>query len=344
MSETKKVFLGMSGGVDSSIAAEILKTSGYDVHGVTHVMCDGAGRDAQDARDLCAVLGIPHTTLDIRNEFRKEVMEYFADEYEAGRTPNPCVRCNEKIKFPYLFDIAEKENALVATGHYARIEKQGDRYLLLRGKDEKKDQSYVLWRLKADQLSKIIFPLGAMTKAEAKQLAADKGFSAALKRESQDICFIPDGDYASFIKSFRSAVFREGDYLSTDGKILGRHSGHMNYTPGQTRGLGIALGKKMYVVSKDAAANTVVIGDKADVMKKTVRARDINFLASDSIPDNSRFTVKIRYGKNDVAASVTQTGEDELCAVFDEPVAAPSPGQSMVIYDGDVVIGGGIII
>ena len=343
MSDKKIAVLGMSGGVDSSAALSVLINNGYDVIGVTHIVQDRAVNDANEAAALCKAFGKEHITLDLREEFRREVIDYFVNEYKNGRTPNPCVKCNEKIKFPYLFKEAG-EDGVVATGHYARIVKCADRHLLMRGKDPKKDQSYVLWRLTGDELSRIIFPLGEMSKEEVRQIALENGMSSALKKESQDICFIPDGDYARFIKEYANISFNAGDYVSTEGNVLGKHAGHMNCTLGQSRGLGIALGRKMYVVSKNAETNTVVLGDKSDVMKKTVRANNINLTATDSIPDSSRFTVKIRYGKIDTPASVTQTGEDEITAVFDEAVFAPAPGQSMVIYDGDTVIGGGIII
>lgn len=343
MSDRKKAVLGMSGGVDSSTALSVLINNSYDVIGMTHIVQERAISDASEAAAICKSFGKEHITLDLREEFRREVIDYFVNEYRSGRTPNPCVKCNEKIKFPYLFREAG-EDGIVATGHYARIGKYAGRHLLLRGKDPKKDQSYVLWKLTGDELSKIIFPLGEMSKEEVRQIALENGISSALKKESQDICFIPDGDYARFIKEYANISFNAGDYVSTEGNVLGKHAGHMKCTLGQSRGLGIALGRKMYVVSKNAETNTVVLGDKSDVMKKTVRANNINLTATDSIPDSSRFTVKIRYGKSDTPASVTQTGEDEITAVFDEAVFAPAPGQSMVIYDGDTVIGGGIII
>lgn len=338
-----KVALGMSGGVDSSASLAILANDGYDVFGVTHVFRPEAESDAEDAKELCRHFGKEHVTLHLENEFKKEVIEYFVNEYKEGRTPNPCVRCNERVKIPYLFK-ALQGDGFVATGHYASIGHCGGRHVLMRAKDAKKDQSYVLWKLTQDELSKMIFPLGKLSKDEVRGLARINEMKSAEKKDSQDICFIPNENYADFIKRFTGENFAVGDYVSTGGELLGKHTGHMNYTVGQSRGLGIALGKKMYVVSKCAENNVVVLGDKSDVMKREVKASKINLIADTSFPDNSRFTAKIRYGKNDMPAYVTQTGEDEITAVFDEPVSAPAPGQSLVIYDGDCVVGGGIII
>lgn len=344
MNNKIKVALGMSGGVDSSTALSLLSSEeNFDVVGVTHVFRPEALNDAYDARLLCEKYHKKHITLHLEEEFKNNVINYFINEYKAGRTPNPCVKCNEKVKLPYLFKVSGPEG-YAATGHYARTGHYGSRSLLLRGKDPKKDQSYVLWNLSQAELAHIIFPLGDLSKEQVRAIAKEAGMKSADRKDSQDICFIPNGDYSEFIRHFSDIGFHEGDYISTEGVFLGHHKGHMNYTVGQSRGLGIALGKKMYVVSKNSETNTVVLGSKNDVMKKIVKANKINLIADTTIPDNSRFTAKIRYGKNDMAACITQTGEDEITAVFDEAVSAPAPGQSMVIYDGDTVIGGGIII
>lgn len=337
-----KLFMGMSGGVDSSCAAFLSKEKGFDLVGVTHIVCDGTEDAAVGAKMLCDFLSVPHITQNLKDVFKKEVMEYFVSSYEKGETPNPCVMCNKSVKFPYLYSHA-KEGELVGTGHYARIEKIGDRFLLKKGKDEKKDQSYVLWNLTCKQLSKTLFPLGEYTKEQIREIALENRLPSAQSKESQDICFIPDGDYVSFMKNFRGFVAGGGQYTDKDGNVLGSHRGHIHYTLGQTRGLGIALGRPMYVLSKDASTNTVVLGDREDVFKKTVKARDINLTAASSLEKGERLSVKIRYGKAAASALVTQTAEDELTAVFDEAVPSPAPGQSMVIYDGDTVIGGGII-
>jgi len=330
----------MSGGVDSSVAAYLLKGSGYDVTGVTHIVCgDLSSSDA--AKAVCDAMGIPHITRDLRDDFKRFVMEYFVSSYECGKTPNPCVMCNKSIKFPRLFDL--DEDGAAATGHYARIAKCGNRFAIRRGADKKKDQSYVLWSLSQDQLSRLYFPLGDLTKSEVREIARSAGLECAESPESQDICFIPDGNYREFIENYRGEKIKRGKYLSKDGAFLGENEGQICYTPGQGSGLGIALGHKVFVLSKDAETNTVVLGEREDVMKKEVRAENISFMAADDLDRPERLTAKIRYGKNDTAATVCRTGEDEITAVFDEPVFAPAAGQSLVVYDGDIIVCGGVI-
>ena len=337
----KKLFLGMSGGVDSSAAAYLCKAQGYDVQGVTHTVC-GDGAAAKGAAEICRILGIPHKEIDLRGEFRREVMEYFVSSYERGETPNPCVMCNRRIKFPYIFREAG-EDGLVATGHYARIAKCGERYAVRRARDPKKDQSYVLWALGQDMLSRIVFPLGEMTKDEVREIAREAALPCAESKESQDICFIPDGNYRAFIEEFRRAPIPRGRFISKDGAILGECEGQICYTPGQGSGLGIALGHKVFVVSKNAAENTVTLGERSDTYKREVKASGIVFQAAGIIGSPERLTAKIRYGKNAAPATVERTGEDEITATFDEPVFAPAAGQSLVVYDGDVVVCGGVI-
>ena len=338
----KKLIIGMSGGVDSSAAAYLSLEKGYSVTGVTHIVC-GDGSAAKSAEALCADIGIPHITLDLREEFRRDVMEYFVSSYEAGVTPNPCVMCNKKIKFPYLFSEAG-EDGYVATGHYARIEKCGSRLAVKRGRDASKDQSYVLWSLTQEQLARIEFPLGDLTKTEVREIAREAGLPCAESKESQDICFIPDGNYRAFIEDFRGRPIEKGTFVSEDGKILGANEGHICYTPGQGSGLGIALGHKVFVLSKDASNNTVTLGERDGVMKKEVKAKSVSFMAAEDLPSPERLTAKIRYGKKDAAATVYRSGEDEITALFDEAVFAPAAGQSLVVYDGDVIVCGGIII
>ena len=338
----RKLIIGMSGGVDSSAAAYLSLEKGYDVTGVTHVVC-GDGASAASAAALCGAMGVPHKTLDLREEFRREVMEYFVSSYEAGETPNPCVMCNKRIKFPYLFGEAGDDGE-VATGHYARIEKCGSRLAVRRGRDRSKDQSYVLWSLTQEQLSRIEFPLGEYTKTEVREIARKAALPCADSKESQDICFIPDGDYRAFIESFRGKPIEKGTFVSGDGRVLGPNEGHICYTPGQGSGLGIALGHKVFVQSKDAANNTVTLGDREGVMKKEVKAKNVSFMAADDLPSPERLTAQIRYGKREAAATVFRSGEDEITALFDEPVFAPAAGQSLVVYDGDVIVCGGIMI
>ena len=250
--------------------------------------------------------------------------------------------CNRKVKFPYLFEEAG-DDGYVATGHYARIARCGGRLAIRCAADESKDQSYVLWSLSQEQLRRIYFPLGELTKAEVREIAREARLECAESRESQDICFIPDGDYRAFIENYRKKAIVPGRHVWKDGAYLGGNEGYICYTPGQSKGLGIALGRRVYVMSKDAASNTVTIGEREDVMIREVRAAGVSFMAADSLETPQRLTAKIRYGKRAAPALVRQTGEDEITAVFDEPVFAPAPGQSLVVYDSDVVVCGGII-
>ncbi len=344
MNNSNKLILGISGGVDSATAAFLAVKAGYDVTGVTHAVTDSGLAEAKRAKELCDAMGLPHLILDLRDEFKKKVIEYFVNSYMNGITPNPCVMCNKTVKFPYLFSEAGKDG-LVATGHYAIIEKTGDRFFLKKGVDEKKDQSYMLWALPEEYLSRLVFPLGGMTKDEVRETAAAAGISVASKKDSQDICFIPDGDYVGFMMRHLGVKdFKKGNYTDTAGNLLGTHSGHICYTPGQSRGLGIALGKKMYVISKNADNNTVILGNKCDVMKKTVKAKNVNFLAGDDFSSPLVLEAKIRYTAKPTAAKIFRSGEDEITAIFREEVSAPAPGQSLVIYDGDTVVAGGEIV
>ncbi len=339
----KKLILGISGGVDSATAAFLAVKAGYDVLGVTHAVTDQGFTEAENAKKLCTEMGLSHITLDLREEFKAEVIEYFVKAYKKGLTPNPCVMCNKKVKFPYLFNMAEEDD-FVATGHYAIIEKAGDGHILKKGIDRKKDQSYMLWALPRESLSRLVFPLGKMTKEEVRTVASESGLPVAEKKDSQDICFIPDGDYVRFMKEYLGVSdFPSGNYVDISGNLLGTHSGHLCYTPGQSRGLGIALGKKVFVVSKNASSNTVVLGDKCHVMKKEVKATNINFLTGDDLSKPQTLEAKIRYSGPASPAEIFRSGEDEITAVFKEEVSAPAPGQSLVIYDGDTVVAGGEI-
>ncbi len=248
------------------------------------------------------------------------------------------------MKFPLLLDFAKSHDCdIAATGHYAIIEKCDGRYVIKKGMDASKDQSYMLWALTQDMLEKLIFPLGTYTKTEIREIAREAGIPSAESPDSQDICFIPDGDFASFIEKYRGRSPECGKYLDTDGRVIGTHRGQQRYTVGQNRGLGIALGHKAYVISKDAGSNTVTLGDDCDLYKRVVRAHHINLVAADSLEMPQRLTAKVRYSRGETAATVTQTGEDEICVLFDEPVRAPAPGQSLVIYDGNTLVAGGEI-
>ena len=353
----EKVLVALSGGVDSAAAALILTEMGYKAAGATMKLCtrddgetDGNSisvptQDIADAKKICDTLGIEHYAVSYNQSFCKNVIESFINEYKNGGTPNPCVECNRKIKFGVLLDFAlERGFDKLATGHYAKIERSADgRYLLKCAADKNKDQSYFLWSLTQEQLAHVLFPLGEMTKNGIRALAAEHGFVNAHKSDSQDICFIPDGDYAKFIKEYTGETFPEGSFVDLDGKILGKHSGIINYTVGQRKGLGIALDKPAFVKEKNVVANTVTLCDDADLYSKTVTATSANFSAVDKLDTPTRLSAKIRYRHAPAMATVTQTSPSTFTVEFDEPQRAAAKGQSVVLYDGDTVVGGGII-
>lgn len=346
------VMIAMSGGVDSAVAAHLVASS-HTAAGVTmehlsyesEAMRLAAQTDIADAAAVCNVLGIPHYVADLREEFKQFVTDPFIAAYAAGETPNPCILCNQRIKFGALADFAAKKGYdRLATGHYARIERaENGRYLLRRAKDAEKDQTYVLYTLTQQMLTTTFFPLGELTKAEVRELAAQLQFSAAKKRDSQDICFIPDGDYAAFIGRKTGTTFPPGDFLSMDGRVLGRHRGIIHYTPGQRKGLGIALGKPAYVISKSAEENTVVLGDNDDLFSRRLTVKNINLIPFESITTPTRLHAKARYKQAPAPARVEQTAPDELTVEFEEPQRAIAPGQALVLYDDDYVVGGGTI-
>ncbi|MCQ2429948.1 MAG: tRNA 2-thiouridine(34) synthase MnmA [Clostridia bacterium] len=344
-----KVFAAMSGGVDSSAAACLLAEAGLTVTGATmKLLCsDEADRDAKDARAVCEKLGIPHEVIDFTGEFRRVVIGNFADEYSAGRTPNPCVICNKYLKFGALLRAAEAAgHDRIATGHFARIDRDANgRYLLKRAVDETKDQSYMLWMLDQEQLSRTLLPLGAMRKTEVRAIAADRGLVTAHKSDSQDICFVPDGDYAGFLIRKTGAVPIPGDFVDSEGHVLGKHRGLIHYTVGQRKGLGIALGQPMFVASKDPDTRRVVLcgGDSPLLFRRVVTLSHLNLIAADRLDGPVRCEAKLRYRHNAAPAVLYQTGEDSAVLTFDTEQRAPAPGQSAVFYDGDTVIGGGLI-
>jgi len=372
----EKALIAMSGGVDSSVAAALMLEAGYECAGVTLRLfdtalafpelaggVDGPGTapgavvpktsrgccslaDVNDARQAAEALGMPHYTLNFADAFREDVIRRFVETYEKGWTPNPCIDCNRYIKFEALLLRAEQLGfALLVTGHYARVEKDSasGRFLLKKGVDAKKDQSYVLYSLTQTQLAKTRFPLGSLTKAEAREIARRRGFVNAEKPDSQDICFVPGGDYGRFLERFTGRHFPEGDILDLAGKVIGRHRGAARYTLGQRRGLGVAANEPVYVVAKDMAANTVTLGAEAALYSKGLDANDINIIAAERLEKSLRVMVKTRYLQEERPALVEQTGSDSFRVIFDKPQRAVTPGQAAVLYDGDVVVGGGTI-
>lgn len=346
----KKVMLGISGGVDSALSAHKLKEKGYDITAVNCLFYKNVGDDGSAVRDARAVadkLGIDFRVTDLTEPFRKKVIDNFIDTYVKGGTPNPCIICNKNLKFGTMLDEALKEGFdFIATGHYARIERDDvtGRYLLKKGLDPQKDQSYVLYCLTQHQLAHTLFPLGEMTKEEVRREALRLELINAGKKDSQDICFIPDGDYAAFIEKYLSKTFPEGDFVTVDGKVLGTHKGIIRYTVGQRKGLGLALPAPMYVKEKDTENNRVILSDNDSLFTTTLEADNINLITCDRLDSPIRVKARVRYKHQEQWATVTQTAEDRLLVVFDEPQRAIAKGQSVVLYDGDTVVGGGSIL
>lgn len=348
----KKVIIGMSGGVDSSVAAAVLKEQGYEVIGVTLSLykedpATGAA-DERDAAAVCKTLGIKHIIADRREIFKNTVIKDFIASYEAGMTPNPCVLCNKAVKFSEMLSLADELGAdYVATGHYSDIRKDGktDRYLLYRPEDKSKDQTYMLYRLTQDMLCRILMPLAEFSKEQVREKAREIGLSVAERPDSQDICFVPDGDYAGFIERHTGKTYPDGDYVSVDGEALGRHKGLIRYTVGQRKGLGIALGKPAFVVEKQADTNRVVLSENEELLfKTTIKLKDVNFIPFDKPQGEIKVNAKLRYRHKEASATLIMTGEKEATLEFDTPQRAPAPGQAAVFYDGDMLIGGGTII
>ena len=345
----KKILVAMSGGVDSAVAAYLLQKEDYECSGAIMRLFDksgaGALSDAEDAKSICRKLGIDFHILDCRSEFKERVIDSFIAVYENGGTPNPCVICNRYLKFDLFL---EKANELgidrMATGHYARIEKSGDRYLLKKGADITKDQSYMLYSLSQNQLSRAVFPLGSMTKTEIRQIAEDNGFVNARKKDSQDICFVPDGDYASVIKEFTGKTYPKGNFVNLSGDVLGTHQGLINYTVGQRKGLGCAFGEKLYVKEKNIDSNEVILARNEELFSSSLNACDFNWIAFDKAPDTISANVKIRYSASEATAKIIATGKDTVHMEFTSPQRAIAKGQAVVVYDGEYVLGGGTII
>lgn len=351
MADRRSIMIAMSGGVDSAAAAFLAGQQADKTAGVTMLHCPAhnpnAYLDVQDAAALCTALGIPHFSPDLSQAFADLVIDPFIREYREGRTPNPCVDCNKAIKFGILLDFAiAKGYDRLATGHYARVEHTAARTLLRRASDTSKDQSYVLYSLSQDVLSRVVFPLGELTKTQVRALASEQSFPMAKKRDSQDICFIPNGDYVSFIKRLCPSAFIPGSFCDKNGNCLGRHDGIIGYTIGQRKGLGIAAGHPIYVVDKSAQSNLVTIGEQAELFSTELVANRINFIPFDRLDRPMRVLAKVRYRQEATPAVVEQTDSDRVTVRFEQPQRAISPGQSLVLYDldYDYVIGGGRIL
>lgn len=359
MKNTKKVVVGMSGGVDSSVAAYLLKEQGYDVIGVTMQIwqdeervvleenggCCGLSA-VDDARRVAAALDIPYYVMNFKKEFKENVIDYFIDEYLHGRTPNPCIACNRYVKWESLLKRSMDIGAdYIATGHYARIEKlPNGRYSLKRSATLAKDQTYALYNLTQEQLARTLMPVGEYSKDEVRQMAEKINLRVANKPDSQDICFVPDGDYAGFIERTLDAELPTGNFVTLDGKVLGKHKGITHYTVGQRKGLGLALGYPAFVIEIRPETNEVVIGTNEDSMSNYVRANKLNFMSISDLTEPMRVFAKIRYNHKGAWCTIEKTGEDEILCTFEEPQRAITPGQAVVFYDGDYVLGGGTII
>lgn len=335
----------MSGGVDSSVAAFLIKNGGDECAGaIMRLLAQSAEEDA--ARSVAERLGIPFHVFPLECEFRENVIKPFIDAYRAGLTPNPCVDCNRSMKFGKFLELARGLGmSHIATGHYAVVERDAasGRWLLRRGADLKKDQSYVLWTLTQEQLSRTLLPLGSLSKEEAREIAEAQGFSNAHKKESQDICFVPDGDYAAFIRETTGRADEPGQFVDESGRVIGGHKGLIHYTIGQRRGLGLSLRDPLYVRAKNAADNTVALCPESGLYSKTLTASRANFITVEKLNRPARVRAKIRYRAPERPATVEQLSEDKIRIEFDEPQRAITPGQSVVLYDGDYVVGGGVI-
>lgn len=338
-----KAAVAMSGGVDSSLTAALLLERGFDVIGLTMQLTDDSTAAADDARRVADFLHIEHHVVDLRAEFKAHVVNYFVDEYLNGRTPNPCVECNKFIKFGALFGRAMQFGAdYFSTGHYARVERIGDRYQLLKGADLRKDQSYVLYNLRAEQLPKIILPLGAQSKDQTRAAAEKMGLPVAHKPDSQEICFVPNDDYKSFLKARASeaAALKAGAIIDVDGKILGEHNGAAFYTIGQRKGLGIAAPEPLYVVGTAVERREVIVGNSSDLFSSTLTVDDVHWIYPVELP--LRAEAKIRYSPR-VAPCTVRSIDNRIAVRFDEPQRAITCGQSIVFYDDKIVLGGGKI-
>ena len=356
---SKKVVVGMSGGVDSSVAAYLLKKQGYDVIGVTMQIwqdeeiavqeenggCCGLSA-VDDARRVAAALDIPYYVMNFKTDFKENVIDYFIEEYVNGRTPNPCIACNRYVKWESLLKRSMEIGAdYIATGHYARVVKlPNGRYTLKQSKTLAKDQTYALYNLTQEQLARTLMPVGEYTKDEIRQIAADNNLLTANKPDSMEICFVPDDNYAKYICENSDYEDKEGNFVDLEGNILGRHKGIIHYTVGQRKGLGISFGSPMYVIKLDTKKNEVVLGTNEDVFSKKLYCDRVNFMSIEDIKEPIRVRAKVRYNHKGDMCTVTKVKDDLLMCEFDEPVRAITPGQAVVFYEDDYLVGGATII
>ena len=348
--------IAMSGGVDSSVAAWLMQQAGYDCTGITMRLTHNetlgqsgyqtccSEKDIEDAAEVAYAMDIPYEVLDFTADFREKIIEKFIRVYEAGGTPNPCIDCNRYLKFNHLLNRARELGCdYIATGHYVqRWQDENGRWGLRKNDDPGKDQSYVLYSLTQDQLAHTLFPLGGMHKDAVRAIAEEQGLCNARKHDSQDICFVPDGDYARFMEQFTGKHYPAGDFLDQSGKVVGTHSGAVRYTLGQRKGLGLALGAPVYVCGKDMQANTVTVGPESELFDRIVYAEDVNWIAIPALTGPLRVTARTRYHQAEQQATV-YPAENGFRLEFDEPQRAPTAGQAVVLYQGDVVLGGGTI-
>ena len=342
------ILIAMSGGVDSSVTAYLMREKYAACIGATMKLFPSNDENIQDAKKICEKLGINHEVLNLEKDFDEKVIKKFVNVYETGGTPNPCIDCNRNLKFGKLFELAKQsgfEN--IATGHYAKIEydNASKRYLLKKAKDLSRDQSYVLYMLTQEKLQQIELPLGNFLKSEVREIAESQGFINARKSDSQDICFVPDGDYASFIEHYTGKKYESGNFIDSTGKILGKHKGLIHYTAGQRRGLGVAAKSRLYVSEINREKNTITLssGDEGNLFFKSIEANNINLIALEKIENYINAKVKIRYRQKEIPVKIFQLNENELHIEFSEPQKTPAIGQAVVIYSEDVVIGGGTI-
>lgn len=354
----KKAMIAMSGGVDSSVAAYLISQQGYETVGVTMKLHNDESQaqaeascctsdDIEDARSVAEKLGIPYHVYNYSDNFTEHVISRFVDAYRNARTPNPCIDCNRYIKFDRLVRTAiELGFDYVVTGHYAVTEydEASGRYLLKKAVDESKDQSYVLYSLSQEQLSHILFPLGSMSKQEVREIADKLDFINADKPDSQDICFVPDGDYARFIEEWCGLKFENGNFVDLQGNVIAQHKGIINYTIGQRKGLGIAAKAPYYVVGKNLETNEVILGSNDDLFSSTLTATDVNFISVEKLTGPMRVRAKVRYKQKETDATISPLENGDVRVVFDEPQRAIASGQAVVFYDGDIVVGGGTIV